>query len=112
MQMEQEKRVVEKMTSRQCDHTILQRIRDQVILNTNSYLEDNGYNLIQNAGDENFSDTDMDSLDLMMLAEKISADLAIDMELTALIDYPSVQSLCEYIYTLMVSEDHHWPVGA
>lgn len=104
--------MVEKMTSRQCDHTILQRIRDQVILNTNSYLEDNGYNLIQNAGDENFSDTDMDSLDLMMLAEKISADLAIDMELTALIDHPSVQSLCEYIYTLMVSEDHHWPVGS
>lgn len=105
--MKQEKTGANKESSGQWDHERLRYIRDQVILNTNQYLKDNGYAPIEDSGDQNFSETDLDSLDLMMLAEKIAASLDIDMELTALIDYPSVQSLCEYIHNIMVSGDHN-----
>lgn len=96
----------------QHDQTTSEHIRQQVILHTNIYLEDNGYNAINDSNDQNFSDTGMDSLDLMMLAEKISSALEIDMELTALIDYPTVQALCGYIRSLMVSRgDDGWTLS-
>lgn len=99
-----EKEDVATVPSFQSDHTNFERIKHQVILHTNCYLEDNGYDLIIESYDQRFSDTDMDSLDLMMLAEKISSALDIDMELTALIDYPTVPSLCQYIQTLLNSK--------
>lgn len=99
-----EKEDIATVPSFQSDHTNFERIKQQVILHTNCYLQDNGYDLIIESYDQRFSDTDMDSLDLMMLAEKISAALDIDMELTALIDYPTVPTLCQYIQTLLNSK--------
>ncbi len=49
-----------------------------------------------------FSSFDLDSLDVMMLAEEISSVLDIDMELTALIDFPTVGSLARHIAGLAV----------
>lgn len=80
------------------------RIREQIMIQTNLYLEDNGYDPMEDQDSQNFSSTGMDSLDLMMLAEKIAIALHINMELTALIDYPTVGTLTKHIQTIMVRE--------
>ena len=48
-----------------------------------------------------FSSLDLDSLDVMMLAEQISSALEIDIELTALIDFPTIGSLARHTSRLM-----------
>jgi len=48
-----------------------------------------------------FSSLDLDSLDVMMLAEELSEKLEIEMELTALIDYPTVGQLTRHIHGLL-----------
>jgi len=76
-------------------------IEDIVIQSTQEYLLENGYQLPQHKlEDISFFKIGLDSLDLMMLAEKISERVEVDMELTALIDYPTVDALCSYINNL------------
>jgi acyl carrier protein len=67
---------------------------------TLEYLAENGYTSSIHPNIR-FSSTGMDSLDLMMLAERISSVLGIEMELTALIDYPNIDALSGHIQSLI-----------
>lgn len=76
-------------------------IEDIVVGSTREYLVENGYQLPQHKmRDISFFKIGLDSLDLMMLAERISERIKVEMELTALIDYPTVDALCTYINNL------------
>lgn len=82
-----------------------QRIRSVIVATTVAYIRSRGAAGVDatvfNDDSLLFSSLDLDSLDVMMLAEEISSALEIDMELTALIDFPTIGSLARHISRLM-----------
>jgi acyl transferase domain-containing protein/NADPH:quinone reductase-like Zn-dependent oxidoreductase/acyl carrier protein/NADP-dependent 3-hydroxy acid dehydrogenase YdfG len=58
-----------------------------------------------------FSVLPLDSLDLMVLAESISEKLDVDMELTSLIDYPTIGMICTHIKELLTGGTAQEGVG-
>ena len=51
-----------------------------------------------------FSTLELDSLDVMMLAEELSTRFEVEMELTALIDYPDIEALTQHVHELVAGD--------
>ena len=84
------------------------RIRSVVVATTMAYISARGTQVGPSQIDDRvlFSSLDLDSLDVMMLAEEISAGLELDLDLTALIDYPTVGQLVQYVRRLALGTDN------
>lgn len=80
-------------------------IRSTVVATTIAYIRAHTGAVVEPAVFDDldllFSSLDLDSLDVMMLAEELSEKLEVEMELTALIDYPTVGQLTRHIHGLL-----------